>query len=232
MPPAAADLLFVGGHVFTADPAGRSPGATAVAVRAGRILAVGGAEVTELAGPRTEVVDLRGRLLLPGLQDAHVHAVMGGMEIGLCDLTGTTDVAEYLARIDAYARAHPHVAWIVGGGWSMESFPGGVPGRGLLDAVVGDRPVYLTNRDHHGAWVNSRALELAGITADTPDPADGRIEREPGGHPGGGLQEGAMAPWMPWLPRVRPTASGTPGRTWRTCRSCTPTTSRASAGSG
>jgi predicted amidohydrolase YtcJ len=201
MPPAAADLLFVGGQVFTAD---RSPRASALAVRAGRILAVGGAEVTELAGPRTEVIDLRGRLLLPGLQDAHVHAVMGGLELGLCDLTGTTEVTEYLARIDAYARAHPHVAWIVGGGWSMESFPGGVPGRGLLDAVVGDRPVYLTNRDHHGAWVNSRALELAGITADTPDPADGRIEREPGGHPGGVLQEGAMALVETLVPEVTP----------------------------
>jgi hypothetical protein len=86
----------------------------------------------------------------------------------------------------------------------MESFPGGVPGRDLLDAVVGDRPVYLTNRDHHGAWVNSRALELAGITADTPDPVDGRIDREPGGAPVGGLQEGAMALVAAHVPEVTP----------------------------
>jgi predicted amidohydrolase YtcJ len=202
MPAARADLLFVGGPVFTAEPT--TSRATAVAVRAGRVLAVGGAELTELAGPRTEIVDLRGRLLLPGFQDAHVHAVMGGVELGQCDLTGTTDLGEYLARIDAYARAHPAAAWIVGGGWSMESFPGGVPGREVLDAVVADRPVYLTNRDHHGAWVNSRALALAGVTADTPDPADGRIDREPGGAPGGGLQEGAMALVAAHVPAVTP----------------------------
>ncbi len=196
----AADLLLLGGRVFMAD---RRP-ATALAVRDGRILAVGGAELAGLAGPETELVDLRGRLLLPGFQDAHVHPVMGGVELGQCDLTGTTELADYLARIDAYARTHPDAAWIVGGGWSMESFPGGVPGRALLDAVVGDRPVYLTNRDHHGAWVNSRALALAGITADTPDPADGRIDREPGGAPGGGLQEGAMALVAPLVPAVTP----------------------------
>jgi predicted amidohydrolase YtcJ len=202
MPAAPADLLFVGGPIFTGGTTGSRP--TALAVHAGRILAVGGAEVAELAGPRTEVVDLRGRLLLPGFQDVHVHAVMGGVELGQCDLTGTTDVADYLARIDAYARARPGADWTVGGGWSMESFPGGVPGRHLLDAVVGDRPVYLTNRDHHGAWVNSRALELAGITADTPDPADGRIDREPGGGPVGGLQEGAMTLVAAHVPAVTP----------------------------
>ncbi len=202
MPAAPADLLFVGGPVFTADPARRR--ATALAVRGDRILAVGDAEVAELAGPGTEVIDLRGRLLLPGFQDAHVHAVTGGVELGQCDLTGTTDPAEYLARIDAYARAHPDAGWIVGGGWSMESFPGGVPGRDLLDTVVGDRPVYLTNRDHHGAWVNSRALELAGITAGTPDPVDGRIDRDAGGAPVGGLQEGAMALVEDLVPAVTP----------------------------
>ena len=202
MPDVTADLLFVDGPVFTADTVPSH--ATALAVGGGRILAVGGAEVADLAGPRTEVVDLRGRLLLPGFQDAHVHAVMGGVELGQCDLTGTTDLGDYLARIDAYARANPGAAWIVGGGWSMESFPGGVPSRGLLDAVVGDRPVYLTNRDHHGAWVNSRALALAGITADTPDPADGRIEREPGGAPSGGLQEGAMELVAALVPAATP----------------------------
>ncbi|MEU7908775.1 amidohydrolase [Actinoplanes sp. NPDC049118] len=198
MPTAAADLLFTGGPVLAA---GR---ATALAVRGGRILAVGGPEVTALAGPRTEVVELRGRLLLPGFQDAHVHAVMGGLELGQCDLTGTTDVGDYLDRVGAYAAANPGAAWIVGSGWSMESFPGGTPARGLLDRVVADRPVFLTNRDHHGAWVNSRALALAGIDAGTADPADGRIDREPGGGPSGGLQEGAMSLVAGLLPPVTP----------------------------
>ncbi|MEU4557938.1 amidohydrolase [Actinoplanes sp. NPDC023936] len=186
----SADLLFVGGRVFTADPARGH--ATTVAVRGGRIQAVGTDEVRDLAGPDTEIVDLRGRLLIPGFQDAHVHAVMGGVELNQCDLSNTTDVDEYLRRVRAYADAHPELEWISGGGWAMESFPGGVPGRELLDRVVPDRPVFLSNRDHHGAWVNSRALELAGITGDTPDPEDGRIDRAPDGSPSGGLQEGAM----------------------------------------
>ena len=192
-----ADLLFTGGPVFTA---GGAP-ATSVAVRGGRILAVGD-DLRELAGPGTEVVDLAGRLLMPGFQDAHVHAVMGGVELNQCDLTETTDPDEYLRRVGAYAAAHPDHEWIAGGGWSMESFPGGVPARELLDRVVPDRPVYLINRDHHGAWVNSRALELAGITADTPDPSDGRIDRAADGSPAGGLQEGAMELVAALLPEV------------------------------
>ncbi|KUN23635.1 amidohydrolase [Streptomyces antibioticus] len=185
-----ADLLFTGGPVLT--PEGRT--ATAVAVSGGRITAVGRDEVLDLRGPRTEVVDLAGRLLLPGFQDAHVHPVPAGLELTQCDLTGTKTAAETVATVRAYADAHPERAWITGGGWSMEAFEGGTPTKELLDAVVPDRPVYLPNRDHHGAWVNSRALELAGVTRDTPDPADGRIERDASGsgESSGTLQEGAM----------------------------------------
>ncbi|MEV0492239.1 amidohydrolase [Streptomyces atratus] len=186
-----ADLVFTRGPVFTADPARTR--ATSLAVVGDRIAAVGHDDVRELIGPGTEVVDLRGKLLLPGFQDAHIHAVFGGTELAECDLTGTVGVEEYLGRIRAYADAHPDHLWITGGGWSMESFDGGLPTRQLLDSVVPDRPVLLSNRDHHGAWANTRALELAGITAATPDPADGRIEREPDGTPSGMLQEGATA---------------------------------------
>ncbi|MET0414964.1 MAG: amidohydrolase [Actinoplanes sp.] len=186
-----ADLLFTGGPVGIPGDGPTEP--TSLAVRNGRILAVGGDEVRDLAGPRTTTIDLRGRRLLPGFQDAHIHAVMGGVELGQCDLTGTTDLDEYLRRIAKYAGEHPGAPWIIGGGWSMESFPGGVPHRDLLDRVVPDRPAYLINRDHHAAWVNSRALELAGITADTPDPASGRIDRDAQGRPVGALQEGAMS---------------------------------------
>ncbi|MFD0687261.1 amidohydrolase [Actinomadura fibrosa] len=188
----AADLLFTNGRIMTMDGGPTAPRDGVLAVRDGRIAAVGGDEVRDLAGPRTEVVDLWGRLLLPGFQDAHIHAVMGGVELGQCDLTGTTDPREYVRRVRAYADAHPEKEWITGSGWSMESFEGGVPTRDLLDAAVPDRPVYLTNRDHHGAWVNGRALELADVTARTPDPADGRVERDAAGAPVGMLQEGAM----------------------------------------
>ncbi|MFE5812481.1 amidohydrolase [Streptomyces sp. NPDC056479] len=183
-----ADLLFTGGPVLT--PEGRT--ATAVAVTGDRVTAVGREEVHDLAGPRTEVVDLAGRLLLPGFQDAHVHPVPAGLELGQCDLTEAKTAADTLAAVRAYADAHPEREWITGGGWSMEAFEGGTPTKELLDTVVPDRPVYLPNRDHHGAWVNSRALALAGISRDTPDPADGRIDRDASGEPSGTLQEGAM----------------------------------------
>ncbi|MFJ3905498.1 amidohydrolase [Streptomyces sp. NPDC090025] len=184
-----ADLVFTGGPVFTGDPARTR--ATSLAVVGERIVAVGHDEVRGLIGPGTEVVDLAGKLLIPGFQDAHIHAVYGGVELAECDLSGTTGVDEYRRIIAEFAAAHPGQEWITGGGWSMESFEGGLPTREFLDAIVPDRPVLLVNRDHHGSWANSRALELAGITADTPDPADGRIERAADGTPSGVLQEGA-----------------------------------------
>ncbi|MGW5421684.1 amidohydrolase [Streptomyces sp. NPDC003943] len=186
-----ADLVFTGGPVFTGDPARTR--ATSLAVTGERITAVGHDEVRELIGPSTEVVDLAGRLLIPGFQDSHIHAVYGGVELAECDLSGTTGVDDYRRIIAGFAAAHPDHEWITGGGWSMESFEGGLPTRQLLDELVADRPVCLVNRDHHGSWVNSRALEIAGITADTPDPADGRIERDADGNPTGVLQEGAAA---------------------------------------
>ncbi|MFJ1807115.1 MULTISPECIES: amidohydrolase [unclassified Streptomyces] len=188
--PQAADLVFTGGPVHTVDPARSS--ATGVAVRGGRIVAVGHDEVLDLVGARTEVVDLAGRLLVPGFQDAHVHPQGAGLELALCHLGDTVDPQEYLRRVKAYADEHPDAEWITGGGWSMEAFPGGTPTAALLDAIVPDRPVFLPNRDHHGAWVNTRALQLAGIDARTPDPADGRIERDADGNPTGMLQEGAV----------------------------------------
>ncbi|WP_406010901.1 amidohydrolase [Streptomyces sp. NBC_00637] len=185
-----AELVLTGGPVHTVDPA-RSR-ATAVAVRDGRITAVGHDEVHALIGPDTEVVDLAGKLLLPGFQDAHVHPQGAGLELGMCHLADTVDPDEYLRRVRTYADRHPDAEWITGGGWSLEAFPGGAPTAAALDAVVPDRPVFLPNRDHHGAWVNTRALERAGIDAHTPDPADGRIERDADGRPTGMLQEGAV----------------------------------------
>ena len=180
-----ADLVFTRGPVLT--PGGRAGFA---AVRGDRIVAVGDDPVP-LIGPRTDVVDLRGRLLLPGFQDAHVHAVGGGVELGRCDLTGAATVVSCLDAVAAYARANPRLGWLTGSGWSLDTFAGGLPHRRLLDAVVPDRPVVLVNRDHHGAWLNTAALARAGITASTPDPPDGRIERDADG-PTGVLQEGAM----------------------------------------
>jgi len=186
-----ADLLFTNGTVFSAG-ADRSRRA-GIAVKDGRILAVGSDdELRELAGAGTETVDLAGGLVLPGFQDAHVHPVMAGVDMLRCELHGTRSAQECLERIAAYAAANPAAEWITGGGWAMDLFPGGTPTRQLLDAVVPDRPVILSNKDGHGAWVNTEALRRAGVDATTPDPQDGRIEREVGGSPSGTLHEGAV----------------------------------------
>ncbi len=185
-----ADTVFVGGRVFSAPQA--QPQAVGVAVRGGRIAAVGpDDELRELIGAGTEVVDLAGGLLVPGFQDAHVHPVAAGVDLLRCDLHESTSAEDSLRIISEYSAAHPELDWIVGGGWWMSHFVDGTPTREALDAVVPDRPVFLTNKDGHGTWVNSVALERAGIDASTPDPEDGRIERRPDGSPSGTLHEGA-----------------------------------------
>lgn len=185
-----ADVVFTGGRAYSAGWG--SPRALGVAVRDGAIVAVApDAQLRELAGPGTRVVDLGGRLLMPGFIDAHAHPVQGGLELLQCNLTEARDGADCVATVAAYAAAQPDLEWITGGGWSMSFFPGGTPTAAALDAVVPDRPVFLMNRDHHGAWVNSAALRMAGIGGDTPDPADGRIERDAAGNATGTLHEGA-----------------------------------------
>jgi predicted amidohydrolase YtcJ len=188
-----ADVVLVGGPVMTMDPA--RPSAQAVAVRDGRLVAGGDSrDVLELEGARTRRIDLRGRTLLPGFIDAHCHPVHAGIHLSRCPLHDLPNSREaYFTAIREYADAHPELDWIVGSGWYMSVFPGGTPSRHELDAVVPDRPAIFINRDGHGAWVNTRALEIAGITSTTPDPADGRIERDADGTPSGTLHEGAMA---------------------------------------
>jgi len=186
-----ASLVLRGGRVF--DGTGSGPVAASVAVRDGCIVAVGDHDdVAALIGTSTEVVDVHGGSVTPGFHDAHVHPVYAGVKLVQCDLFGVLDQSAAVAAVGAYARAHPDRSWILGGGWSLATFPGGTPTKELLDAVVPDRPVFLPNRDGHGAWVNSVALRLAGITGGTADPADGRIERAADGEPSGTLHEGAM----------------------------------------
>jgi predicted amidohydrolase YtcJ len=185
-----ADLLITGAPVYTADPA--RPWADAVAVRAGRIAAAGPeAEVAALRGPATRVLRLDGGLVLPGFQDAHVHTAAGGLELARCDLHGV-EPEGYAAAVARYAADHPGVPWVLGGGWVMDAFGTAGPRAADLDAVVGDRPVLLESTDGHSAWVNRRALELAGVTRGTPDPPRGRIERDGAGEPTGTLHEAAV----------------------------------------
>jgi predicted amidohydrolase YtcJ len=186
-----ADLVITGAQVYCGTPAGRW--ASAVAVRGDRIVAVGNeAEVRDRVGSAVNVLYLPGRMIVPGFQDAHVHPVTAGrnrLTVSLNEINGRRNYLDAVAR---YAAANPDEPWIVGGGWAMEYFPGGRPTKDDLDAIVPNRPVFLFNRDVHGAWANSRALEIGGITKDTPDPADGWIERDPStGEATGMLHEGA-----------------------------------------
>jgi predicted amidohydrolase YtcJ len=187
----SADLVLTGGHVHTVDPA--RPRAEALAIRNGRISAVGTvSDVAPRIGVATRVVDLAGRLVVPGFQDAHVHPIFAGVDKLQCSVNESRGRPAVLEAIRAYVESHPDAEWIVGAGWYMADFPNGVPRREDLDSVVADRPAFLANRDGHSAWVNTRALTLTGVTRETPDPDDGRIERDPDGTPTGALHEGAM----------------------------------------
>jgi predicted amidohydrolase YtcJ len=189
--PERADLVITGADVYTMDAARRW--ASAVAIVGDRIVAVGTEQqVRERLPEAKEILHLPGRMVLPAFQDAHVHPPFAGryrLHVALHDLPG---VDAYRDAVAAYARQNPDTPWIFGGGWLMAHFPGGTPTKDLLDDIVPDRPVFLLNRDVHGAWVNSKALEVAHITRATPDPWDGRIERDPDtGEPTGTLHEGA-----------------------------------------
>ena len=191
------DTFFSNGTVF--DGRRFLDAGTGVLVRGGRVAGLG-----TVPPGSSEPVDLHGGTLVPGFIDSHAHPVFAGNQIRHCDLRDASTASGYVELVATYAASHPDEAWITGGGWSMDAFPGGIPTRQMLDAVVPDRPVFLPNRDGHGAWVNTRALELAGVDAATPDPADGRIEREADGSPGGMLQEGASELVGRLLPVVTP----------------------------
>jgi predicted amidohydrolase YtcJ len=179
--------------------------ASALAVRASEIVYVGDdAGVEDYIGATTEVLDLDSDMVLPGFHDSHVHPVSGGVELAQCDLNGLDTRDKVLEAIANFAAANPADEWIVGGGWDLTLFPAANPDRGELDRIVSERPVYLSSADGHSAWVNSRALELAGVIASTPDPPNGRIEREASGAPRGTLRESAMALVSRKLPPLSP----------------------------
>lgn len=198
-----ADLVFRKGVVMTLDA--RQPRAEAVAVAGGRIVYVGSEQgIEEWIGPQTDVVDLAGGTLLPGFQDSHIHLVGGGLRLDACQLGSFTTREEILAEIRRYAEAHPDRPWILGGGWALPAFPQANPHKSLLDAIVPDRPVALSAADGHSVWVNSRALELARITKETPDPPNGRIERDATGEPTGTLRESAAQLLATVVPKRSP----------------------------
>jgi predicted amidohydrolase YtcJ len=199
-----ADRIFVNGRVWTGDP-GR-PRAEAVAVRGTTILAVGSnAEVRRLAEKATEVLDLKGRFLCPGFGDAHVGLMSASLALDAVDLTGAATLDEIARRITAYAKANPQAPWVLGRGWSYGAFPGGLPHKKALDALVSDRPAFLLSYDGHTGWANSPALLAAGLTRAAKEPTGGVIVRDSDGEPTGALkEEPAMAPVRRLIPDPSP----------------------------
>jgi hypothetical protein len=199
-----ADLVLRNGAIYTMDAA--RTWAEAVAIDDGRIVYVGTEDgLKPWQGARTKLLDLKGKMVLPGFHDSHVHPVSGGIELGECNLNGLGTQQQILDAIRRYAGQNPNAPWIRGGGWDLPIFPNANPHKSLLDSIVSGRPVFLTAADGHSAWANSKALQIAGITKDTRDTPNGRIERDPKtGEPTGTLREDAAALVSKHLPEHTP----------------------------
>jgi predicted amidohydrolase YtcJ len=197
-----ADRIFTNAAVFRTS--GADPADT-VAVHGDTIVAVSRGVDRDMVGKHTEITDLGGASLLPGFVDAHAHPVAAGMAALRCDLSGLAhDRETYRTAIADYAARNPGATVIAGAGWYGDAFPDGFPTRHDIDSVVSDRPVILTSHDYHGAWVNTRALQLAGITSDTVDPAGGRIIRDHNGEPTGVLLDRGGDAVNALIPEVTP----------------------------
>jgi predicted amidohydrolase YtcJ len=184
-------LVFQGGTILTMDSV--APRAQAVALKGGRIVYVGADSGAERwIGSRTQIIRLDGKTLMPSFQDAHMHPVTSGLDLLGCDLTGRGTRDAVLERIRACADSLPPGAWLVGSNWELPIFPAANPQRELLDSLAPGRPAWFTASDGHSGWANTEALAKAGITKDTPDPMNGRIERDRSRAPSGTLREAAM----------------------------------------
>jgi predicted amidohydrolase YtcJ len=196
------DLIIHNGTVYAGDGSGTL--AEAIAVRGNQIVRVGNdRDILRLRRPQTQVIDARERAVIPGFNDAHVHLIGGGLSLDKINLIEATTVDEIQERIRTWASANPDRPWVLGHGWYYQPFTGGLPTRQLLDAVVPDRPAHIVSYDGHTAWVNTKALRLAGITKRTPDPSNGSIVKDARtGEPTGVLKEAAMALVAAHLPPV------------------------------
>ena len=190
-PSSVADTVLVNARIYTVDA--KQPWAEALAIRGDKLLAVGSArEITAYRGASTKVIDTRGKLILPGFTDCHIHFMDGSLGLTQVDLNGSKSVAEIQKRVKEYAESHPKETWIGGMGWTYSTFgSAALPDKKFLDEVVPDRPVYLQAYDGHSSWANSKALALAGITRETPDPPHGKIVRDEKGEATGALKESA-----------------------------------------
>jgi predicted amidohydrolase YtcJ len=191
-----ADWVLRNAAVYTmANPAADTTPVQAIAIRAGKIVFVGAdSGADRFIGDSTSVLDLGGRMVLPGFHDTHVHPSSGGLTMAECNIEGLSSRAAILDSVKSCAVQDPNGTWVRGRGWELPLFPQANPRKEWLDQMVPDRPVYLAAADGHSAWVNSKALGLAEITRSTPNPPNGRIEHDPTtGEPSGTLRESATA---------------------------------------
>src|SRR5215469_555144 len=188
----AADLIIRNAKIWTVDKS--LPAAQAVAVLGERIVAVGSnPNVDAWRGPRTNVIDARGKLLVPGFNDAHVHFVDGGAQLDSLQLNEVTSAAEFARRIGERVKVTPKGDWILGGDWDETKWmPPELPTKEMIDRVAPDTPVFVSRYDGHMGVANSVVLRLAGITSKTPDPPGGTIVRDAQGNPTGALKDAAM----------------------------------------
>ena len=199
-----ANLILVNGKVWTENPA--QPTAQAVALDGSRILAVGdNAAIRKLAGPDTRVIDLGGRLLLPGFNDAHVHFLIGGGSLITVHLGTANSQAEFKERIAQFAKTLPSGAWLRNGLWDHQRWnPPVLPTHQLIDDVSGHHPAFLWRLDGHMALVNAQAMKLAGIDRNTKDVPGGEIMRDTDGNPTGILKDAATALVTRIMPPLSP----------------------------
>lgn len=187
-----ADTILTNGVIFTMNATNDS--AQAIAIKGHRILSVGSNnEIEKFKSPLTKVYDLQGKLVLPGFTDAHIHPIGGGLALNECPLTDIKTEKEIIDSIKKYSINHPDKKWIIGENMWLAAFKGGNPLKEALDSILPDRPAYITSMDGHNAWVNTKALQIANVSKETPDPINGKIERQIGSKiPSGTLRESAM----------------------------------------
>lgn len=186
-----ADTVVINARIYTVNS--QQPWAEALAIGGDKILAVGSAkDIAAYRAPSTKVIDAQGRLVLPGFTDCHIHFMDGSLGLTQVDLNDAKTIPEIQKRVKEYSAGHPNEPWITGMGWTYPTFgPSALPDKKILDEVVPDRPVYLVAFDGHSSWANSKALAMAGITRQTPDPPNGKIVRDAKGEATGALKESA-----------------------------------------
>ena len=228
----APDLIITNAIVHTMDT--QQPTAQAVAIQGNRIVAVGSnEEVRQVAGAHTRVIDARGKLVLPGFNDAHVHFLSGGFQLSSVDLRDANSTEEFADRIRRFAEKLPAGRWLTGGDWDHERWPSApLPTKELIDRYTPNTPVFVNRLDGHMALANSVTLKLAGVTRETKNPPGGLIVRDAKtGEPTGILKDAAMSyVWRvvlsrallrSWTPRGLPLIT-LPASALLVCRICRP----------